>query len=147
MAELERILEANRILSVALLAALSAQVIKFLFYLGARRRARLDRLVGAGGMPSSHSAMVAALATAVGYDYGWTSALFAVSCIFGLVVLYDAIGVRRTVGLQSRYLNQVSRSRQEFDILDREFPEYVGHTPREVVAGAVWGILISLWLH
>ncbi|MCY0885272.1 MAG: divergent PAP2 family protein, partial [Firmicutes bacterium] len=91
--------------------------------------------------------MVAALATAVGYDYGWTSALFAVSCVFGLVVLYDAIGVRRTVGLQSRYLNRVSRTRKEFDVLDREFPEYVGHTPREVVAGALWGILISWWLH
>ncbi|MCY0886360.1 MAG: divergent PAP2 family protein, partial [Firmicutes bacterium] len=74
MAELSRLLSVNRVLSVALLAALSAQVIKFLFYWGARRRARLDRLVGAGGMPSSHSAMVAGRGPTGGYYLSWNTA-------------------------------------------------------------------------
>lgn len=126
----------NRPLVVALVAAGSAQLLKFILYIWYRKRARFERLFGAGGMPSSHSAMVGALATAIGFEAGFLSPLFAISSVLGIIVLYDAIGVRRTVGLQSKYLNQVSDT--------DDFPEFVGHTPIEVLMGALWGILLGV---
>jgi acid phosphatase family membrane protein YuiD len=132
----------NRVLISALTAAVTAQLLKFLIYALPRRRPRFERLVGAGGMPSSHSAMVAALVFSLGFRYGWKSAAFAVSCVFGLIVLYDAISVRRTVGLQSRYLNRLSQS-DNYPSEDASLPEFVGHTPVEVLAGTLWGLLIS----
>lgn len=126
----------NRPLVVALVAAGSAQLLKFFLYIWYRKRARFERLFGAGGMPSSHSAMVGALTTAIGFEAGFLSPLFAISSVLGIIVLYDAIGVRRTVGLQSKYLNRVSDT--------DDFPEFVGHTPIEVLMGALWGILLGI---
>ncbi len=126
----------NRPLVVALVAAGSAQLLKFVLYIWYRKRARFERLFGAGGMPSSHSAMVGALAASIGFEAGFLSPLFAISSVLGIIVLYDAIGVRRTVGLQSKYLNRVSDT--------DDFPEFVGHTPIEVLMGALWGILLGI---
>ncbi len=136
------LLHSNRVLISAVTAAATAQLLKFLIYMVLRHEPRYDRLFGAGGMPSSHSAMVVALLSSIGYQYGWRSGEFAISAVLGLIVLYDAIHVRRVVGLQSRYLNLVSRSEYLADI-DRNFPEFIGHTPWEVAAGAIWGLLIS----
>ncbi len=132
----------NKVLISALAAAVTAQILKFVIYTLPRRKARFERLVGAGGMPSSHSAMVSALVFSLGFRYGWKSAAFAVSCVFGLIVLYDAISVRRTVGLQSRYLNRLARS-DRYSSEEPSLPEFVGHTPVEVLAGTLWGLLIS----
>lgn len=135
----------NPVLSVAVGSAVSAQILKFLLYIGLKRRARFERLVGAGGMPSSHAAMITAVVSAVGHDYGWNTPLFAMSAVFGLIVLYDAVGVRQTVGLHSRYLNRWTRQQPE-TMTERPFLENVGHTPIEVVAGMAWGILWAFWL-
>ncbi|MCY0907885.1 divergent PAP2 family protein [Sulfobacillus sp. hq2] len=132
----------NRILISALTAALSAQLLKFVLYAIGRRKAQYERLFGAGGMPSSHSAMVAALVFSIAFRYGWKSPDFAISSVFGLIVLYDALSVRRTVGLQSRYLNRLARS-DDYPDGDKSLPEFVGHTPMEVIAGTLWGLLIS----
>lgn len=132
----------NRILIGALTAAFTAQLLKFLIYAASRRRPRYERLFGAGGMPSSHSAMVAALVFSIAFRYGWKSPGFAISCVFGLIVLYDAMSVRRTVGLQSRYLNRLSRS-DDYPDETQSLPEFVGHTPAEVIAGTLWGLMIS----
>lgn len=137
------IVHSNRILILSLTAAASAQLLKFVLYAWYRKRARLERLFGAGGMPSAHSAMVTALASSVGYQYGWRSPLFAMAAVFGLIVLYDATGIRRTVGLQSRYLNQVSRTDGLQGLNEQDFPEFVGHTPLEVLFGAAWGIVLT----
>lgn len=126
----------------AVTAAVTAQMLKFVIYLVLRHEPRYERLVGAGGMPSSHSAMVTALASSIGYQYGWKSGQFAITAVLAMIVLYDAIHVRRVVGLQSRYLNLVSRSEYLADI-ERDFPEFVGHTPWEVIAGMIWGLITS----
>lgn len=142
-------LDVNPVLLTALTAALSAQVLKFLLYAWYRRRARLERLLGAGGMPSSHSAMVAALVTGIGRRYGPHSSAFAVATVFGLIVLYDAIGVRRAVGLQARYLNRLQRALSVHPVRmgeePQDFPEYIGHTPVEVLIGTLWGVAWAIW--
>ena len=102
----ERVL-ANDALLVSALAWLLAQVSKLVIYLIRERRLQVKYLASAGGMPSSHSALVTALATRVGSDYGVDSGLFAIAAIFAAVVLYDASGVRRAVSHQARILNQI----------------------------------------
>jgi len=97
-----------------------------------------------GGMPSSHAAVVASMTAAVGFNEGLGSNLFAVSLWIALVVMRDAMGVRRATGLQGSGLNQLGR--QVSDKLDIEFhsvKEIQGHVPLEVIVGAFMGILIS----
>ena len=89
-----------------------------------------ERLVGSGGMPSSHSATVCALATAAGMEYGGGSFPFAMAAIFAIVVMYDAMGVRRETGIQAKVLK-----------------EFVGHTPLQVLMGALLGILVALFIY
>lgn len=137
------VVHSNRILILSITAAVTAQIIKFGLYVWNQKRPRMERLIGAGGMPSAHSAMVSSLVSATGYQYGWRSPLFAIATVFSLIVLYDATGLRRTVGLQSRYLNQVSRKGGLDRVESQEFPEFVGHTPLEVLVGAVWGIFLT----
>lgn len=95
-------------------------------------------------MPSSHSAMVTALATSIGYQHGWHSDLFAVVVVFALIVLYDAIGIRQAVGRQSVFLNRVQRETTIGDLVRADLPELVGHTPIEVLGGAIWGVLLTI---
>lgn len=95
-------------------------------------------------MPSSHSALVTSLATGVGIKDGWNSTVFAAAVGFALVVMYDAAGVRRAAGKQARVLNQI------MDILAHsghipgtKLRELLGHTPFEVMAGALLGIVVA----
>ena len=88
------------------------QIWKFIFDLIKNRKVNLKRLLGAGGMPSSHSAVVSSLATLIGKSEGLNSPIFALSCIFALVVMYDATGVRRAAGKQARILNQIINSKE-----------------------------------
>ena len=101
-------------------------------------------------MPSSHTALVCALATAVAMTQGFNSATFAITAIMAIVVMYDAAGVRQAVGRQSKILNRMVK---EFRIgrpkgeVERDLREFIGHTPFQVFAGAIIGILIAwLWL-
>jgi len=100
-------------------------------------------------MPSSHSALVAALATAVGLREGLNSSLFAISVILAMVVMYDAAGVRRAASAQARILNQIlDELFQGHPIQEERLRELLGHTPIQVLVGAAMGVTITwLWLH
>ena len=137
----------NRIFWVGSLAWLIAQVLKVTFDLLSKRKIDFRRLVSAGGMPSSHSAFVVALSTSVGFSQGFDSALFAVSATFAGIIMYDAAGVRRAVGIQAGILNEILEDAQKHrPVGEQKLKELIGHTPFEVFAGAVLGFLIAYFL-
>lgn len=104
-------------------------------------------MVGSGGMPSSHSATVCGLATAAGITYGGGSFEFAISVILAIIVMYDAMGVRRETGIQAKVLNEMLEA---FSTMgkkmspEEKLKEFVGHTPLQVLAGAILGIVIAV---
>lgn len=137
----------NQVLLVALVACISAQVLKLMVDFGKNGKVNVRALVETGGMPSAHSALVAALATGVGQTAGWASSEFAIAVVFAVIVMYDAAGVRQAAGKQARILNQII---DEFFQEDHHFnedrlKELLGHTPFQVIAGSILGVLIS-WL-
>ena len=106
----------------------------------------LRRFVETGGMPSSHSAAVAALSTAVGLQEGFRSALFGVTLYFSLIVMYDAAGLRRAAGRQARVLNRLIESHFQHPADDtQKLMELLGHTPFEVFMGALVGVASALF--
>jgi uncharacterized protein len=135
----------NDILVVSVLAWALAQFSKVLINLLRERRLRVRYLAAAGGMPSSHSALVTALATRVGMVAGVSSPLFAVALIFAAVVLYDAAGVRRAVSHQARILNQILDEAFEYQrFSEKRLMELLGHTPFEVFVGLLLGTITAL---
>lgn len=139
----------NSILVTAALSWFVAQLLKMIFVLLRDKKLDFYRMVGSGGMPSSHSAFVVSLAAAVGIREGFNSTLFAVSAVMALVVMYDAAGVRRAAGQQARLLNQIVERWETDDFENREkrLKELLGHTPTEVIGGAVLGALIGIIRH
>ena len=137
----------NTIFVSAALGWLIAQVLKTLIYLIINKRFVAERMVGGGGMPSSHSATVCALATAAGMKYGGGSFEFAISAMFAIVVMYDAMGVRRETGIQAKVQNEMmdllTNMGKEMSAEDR-LKELVGHTPLQVLMGALLGVLIAV---
>ena len=137
---------ANRWLWTAILASTGAQLLKVFLILLVDRRWRPGAFMETGGMPSSHSAMVAALSTGVALSEGVGSPLFAVAAVFALIVMYDATGVRHSSGVQARLLNELI---QELGAVVREgfAPKPVrvllGHTYLEMLAGLLLGIGIG----
>jgi len=134
-----------RYLLPALLAWLVAQVLKVVITSVRQRRLNLRVLAEMGGMPSSHSAIVMGLTTALGRLNGVASAPFAIALIFSFVVMYDAAGVRRAAGRQAAVLNRLV----EDMMAQRGHPEdrlreLLGHTPVEVLVGAVLGVIVGL---
>lgn len=137
----------NGVLLAAVLSWLSAQVIKTLLTLITTRRFNMERMFGAGGMPSAHSAMVCSLTMGVAHISRIDSPLFAVVVCFAAIVMYDAMGVRRAAGEQAKVINKVvdTLERNEgTEIADKDLKEYLGHTPLEVLAGALLGFVV--WL-
>ena len=135
----------NYIFWTAAASWIIAQLIKVALGVWRERRFNFRWFVGTGGMPSSHAAGVAALATSVGVTYGFDSALFAVVLTFTLVVIFDAQGVRHAAGKQARILNKMLDDIYWKKKLDEDkLKELLGHTPVEVFAGVALGILISL---
>jgi acid phosphatase family membrane protein YuiD len=133
----------NNILWTAVTAAILAQFLKILLVLATEKRLAFDRLVETGGMPSSHSAAVSALATSVGLQHGWGSTLFAIAAVFGFIVMYDATGIRRAAGLQAELVNDlVEQLSHLFD--DGFHPQVLktllGHTYPQVIIGALLGV-------
>ncbi len=140
----------NEILISAIIGWSVAQLLKTIIDFALNKSFSMERLVGSGGMPSSHSATVCALVTSAGIRFGVGSPIFAVSFVLASVVMYDAIGVRQETGKQAKLLNLIME--QDFFHLDNEqfqqrLKEFVGHTPLQVFAGAVLGILISFIVH
>ncbi|MBR2846952.1 MAG: divergent PAP2 family protein [Clostridia bacterium] len=134
----------NKIIGCALMAWFVAQALKVLIDLLLKRKLNIGRMIGSGGMPSSHSAMVTALAVAVGRTEGAASVLFAICAVLAAIVMYDAAGVRRETGEQAKIINQMVENWIDDDTdFGRELKELVGHTPLEVFAGAALGIAIG----
>lgn len=137
----------NRIFMAAATGWLVAQVLKTIIDMCVNKSFDPERLVGSGGMPSSHSATVCALATAAGIEYGGGSFQFAISAILAIIVMYDARGVRREAGLQAQVLNEMIAFFQNMGksvSYEEKLKELIGHTPLQVTAGAILGILISV---
>ena len=131
----------------SIIAWFIAQFIKVIIVLIRDRKFDVERFVGSGGMPSAHSAFVVSLSIAVGITEGFGSAVFSVSMVLALIVMYDATGIRRAAGEQAKLLNQIvgKWGRKEFP--DVELKELLGHTPYEVIMGALVGILVALVRH
>jgi acid phosphatase family membrane protein YuiD len=140
-------LVANDVLTACVIAWAVAQVSKPLIFYVHYRRLNLRYLVSAGGMPSSHSAVVVALATRIGIDTGLSSVPFALAAVFAAVVMYDAAGVRRAVSLQARVLNRMLTEMIEAQHFNESrLRELIGHTPFEVFVGALLGALSAVSL-
>lgn len=130
---------------IALLVGFAVQFYKGMAQYVRTRHWNLRRFVETGGMPSSHSAAVAALSTAVGLQEGFTSALFGVTLYFSLIVMYDAAGLRRAAGRQATVLNRLIDSHFRHAQDDtQKLMELLGHTPFEVFIGASLGVFSAL---
>lgn len=137
----------NSVVWTAVLGWVVAQVLKIIFTWD--KRLDFKRIVGSGGMPSSHAAFVMSLTMAVGFEMGFSSPTFAVAGVMAFVVMYDATGVRRSAGQQAAILNKLIDSIQAADMpkTEKRLKELLGHTPIEVFAGAILGIIIAIIRH
>lgn len=137
----------NTVFISAVLGWLIAQAIKTVIHLIITKQFVAERMVGGGGMPSSHSATVCALATAAGIQYGGSSFEFAIAIMFAIIVMYDAMGVRRETGIQARVINEMMEMLTNMGrkmSAEDKLKEFVGHTPLQVLIGAILGIIIAV---
>src|SRR5438876_9288111 len=135
----------NRILLAAFVAWAVAQISKTIYELIRQRKFLVSPLVSSGGMPSSHSALVTALATTTGRVVGIGSAAFAITVVLAGIVMYDAAGVRRAVSIQARILNQmIDEAFQGHTIAEKRLRELIGHKQIKVFVGGLLGIGIGL---
>lgn len=139
----------NKVVLTALLGWFVAQALKVVFVLIKEKRFDIRRMVGSGGMPSSHASFVMSLLTAVGFVCGADSPEFAISAVLAFVVMYDATGVRREAGRQAEILNDIIENfgQDSPEMMGKRLKELIGHTPIEVFVGAVLGILIGLFMY
>lgn len=141
-------LSQNKIFLTTLSAWLIAQTLKVFIGVVQKRKFDFRLFVGTGGMPSSHVAGAACLATAMGLDYGFDSAYFTLAASFAIVVMFDAQGVRRATGRQARILNKITDDIYwQGKIHDGRLRELIGHTPLEVIGGFLVGVLIAILAH
>ena len=135
----------SRPLVLALGSSVAAQLTKFFVTLGRDGSLNFKRLVELGGMPSAHSASVAALSTGVALEQGVASPLFGVTAFFSLMTMYDAAGIRRSAGRQAEVLNRIVDDLQVTGrVREDRLLELLGHTPFEVLAGAALGVVFAL---
>lgn len=121
------------------------QVFKVIWDLVTTKQFNFKRILGAGGMPSSHSAIVTSLATLIGKSEGIESPMFALAAIFSFVVMYDAAGVRRAAGKQATLLNKIVNTPGLTNLqVQEKLVEVLGHTPMQVIVGAIIGIIAGL---
>jgi len=173
MRSLWSIITSNYVINVGLISWFAAQVIKTLLAFALTKKLNLERMIGSGGMPSSHSALVCSIALAVAKRCGYSSVEFALALALAVIVMYDAMGVRRAAGEQAKTINKMIFSFKDFDKMlsqindemEEEFgheiiedddsqkvfelaeqkrlKEFLGHTPLEVLGGALLGIIIA----
>ena len=124
---------------------LGIQLFKVIWDLVTTKKFNFKRILGAGGMPSSHAAVVTSLATLIGKNEGVNTPLFAISVIFAFVVMYDAAGVRRAAGKQAKLLNKIIETPGlKMEEVQEKLVEVLGHTPTQVIVGAIIGIIAGL---
>lgn len=137
------------VIIVAFTGIITAQIIKFLLHLVIKRNMDLRLFTTTGGMPSSHSAGVMGLSTTVGLIRGFNSIEFAIALGYAFIVMYDAAGVRRAAGKQAACLNKIIMDLYNQDLQEAggKLKELLGHTPMQVVAGAIYGIIYAYLIH
>ena len=136
----------NSILLTVIFSTFTAQVLKSLIILLFDRKLILNRMIETGGMPSSHSATVATLATSMGLVYGWNSPYFTISMILAGIVIHDATGVRAAAGKQAEVLNDITKELSylfEHGYEPKVLKTLLGHTYPQAVAGTILGIGIA----
>lgn len=137
----------NQVLVSAVIGWIVAQVLKAVIEIWYIKEFSIERIWGSGGMPSSHSSTVCALATSAAIKFGLSSFEFAVSFILASVVMYDAVGVRRETGKQAKLLNMIMEQDfwkyNDIEEFQEKLKELVGHTPIQVLMGAILGILVA----
>ena len=135
----------NKCIVIPLVLWIIIQTFKVITDLVINRRLNVKRIIGAGGMPSSHSAVVCSLAMCIGKEYGFNSGIFAIALIMAFVVMYDAAGIRRAAGKQARILNHIldTPGLSQVEVLERLI-EALGHTPIQVFVGALLGAIAGL---
>ena len=134
----------NKYIYIPLLTWFFIQLFKVIWDLVENKKFNFKRILGAGGMPSSHSAVVMALATLVGKNVGFDSPVFALAVIFAFVVMYDAAGVRRAAGKQAKLLNKLLETPGLTGVqVTEKLVEVLGHTPLQVFVGAIIGIIVG----
>ncbi len=140
----------NKVLIIPLCSWALAQLLKVIIILIQKRQLDVRYLVVSGGMPSAHSAVVTGLATSVALIQGFGSVAFGISALLALVVMYDAAGLRQSVGKQSIVLNRILRElrlRRPVIELGRDLREFIGHTQFQVIIGGLLGIVVAWsWL-
>lgn len=121
------------------------QLFKLIYDLVTTKKFNFKRILGAGGMPSSHSAVVVSLATMIGKSQGITSPIFGLATIFAFVVMYDAAGVRRAAGKQAKILNKIVQTPGLTGVeVTEKLQEVLGHTPTQVFVGAFIGVIVGM---
>ena len=136
-----------KILILPLVAGIVSQIIKF-FIRGNKQKVELKNLLAYSGMPSGHSAMVISLLTIIGLNEGWHSPLFAFSFVFAIIIIRDALGLRKYLGEHGKMLNILVKDLKDDNVLEYKYPhllEKIGHTPLQVLAGILIGFFISLF--
>lgn len=135
----------NKYIYIPFLLWFSIQLFKVIYDLVTTKKFNFKRIMGAGGMPSSHSAVVSGLATLIGKYEGVGTPLFALSFIFAFITMYDAAGVRRAAGKQARLLNKIIETPGLSGIqVSERLVEVLGHTPFQVIVGAAIGVIVGL---
>jgi acid phosphatase family membrane protein YuiD len=133
------------ILILPLLSGFIAQIIKF-FIKSNKQNFNFKNLMVYSGMPSGHSAMVVSLSSILFFQQGWQSPLFAFSIVLAIIVIRDALGIRRYLGQHGKILNILVKDLKDDFVLDKTYPhllEQIGHTPAQVVAGSLIGLAVS----
>ena len=135
----------NSLINVGVVSWLVAQLIKTALDAVKHRSFNRQRLAGAGGMPSSHSALVCACASGIGMTAGFDQPVFALAVVVAFVVMYDAANVRKETGEQAKILNYIMKNWDEYkpELFAEELKELIGHTPLQVAAGAVLGVVVG----
>lgn len=141
----------NRVLIAGIAGWATAQVAKAIVYAILNKDFSIERLFGDGGMPSGHSATVSAMAMMSLLHYGIGSFEFAISTMLAIIVMHDAMGVRLETGKQAKVINEMMELFQNRDyehaFSEEKLKEFVGHTPLQVVAGCILGLIIGWLLH
>ena len=135
--------EQYKYLIIPALVWFGIQLFKVIYDYYETKKWNWTRMFGTGGMPSSHSAVVACLTTMIGKNQGVTSVSFAISFFLATIVMQDAMGVRRSVGEHAKILNDILNDRKKTGV--QKLQEMTGHTPVQVVAGAIIGFLVGMF--
>ena len=143
---IKELFSVNEILTVSIMGWFVAQVLKTIINFILLGKFQLERMWGDGGMPSAHSATVCAMVIAAARSEGVSSAIFAVASVVAIITMHDAMGVRRETGIQAKVLNEMIELFSNMGkgvSMEDKLKEFVGHTPLQVLAGAILGVVIA----